>query len=153
MRTIKKNLVLLLAVLLAGACFTAQADETGCRAAITLLSGEKIMVSRFSVRLLEDAAPSTELLVFYDDGQAIMDVRKLRRLTRPVPPKGAKVGEKVEFAFEDVDGRTGRFKIWADYIFSGQIEEGTWNEQAAKIKQIVMNCPAVVSSLTLPPNP
>jgi len=142
-----------LAVLLAGACFTAQADETGCRAAITLLSGEKIMLGQFSVRLLEDAAPSAELLVFYDGGQAIMDLRKLRRLTRPVPPKGAKVGEKVEFVFEDVDGRTGRFKIWADYIFSGQIGKGAWSGQAGNIKQIVMNCPAVVSSLTPPPKP
>jgi len=151
MRTIKTSLLLLLAVLLAGVCFTAQADETGCRAVITLLSGEKITVRQFSVRLLEDAAPSTELLVFYDDGQSIMDVRKLLRLTRPAPPKEAKVGEKVEFAFKDVDGQTGRFQIWADYLFSGRIEEGAWSEQAANIKQIVMNCPAVASSLPLPP--
>lgn len=141
MRTIKTTLLLLLALLLAGACFTAHADETGCRAIITTLSGEKMQVSQFAVRLLEDASPSTALLVFYDGGQSILDLGKLRRLTRLAPAQEAKKGTKVEFAFEASDGQTGKFKIWWNYIFSGQTQIGAWSERVAKIKQVEVNCP------------
>lgn len=141
MRMIKTTLLLMLGMLLAGAAYPAQADETGCRATITSLSGEKIALSQFSVRLLEDAAPSTELLVFHDDGQSIMNVGDLRRLTRLAPAQEAKEGTKVEFAFEASDGQTGKFKIWWNYIFSGQTALGAWSEQAARIKQVRLTCP------------
>lgn len=142
MRMYKKTiLAVLLALLLSGAAFTARADETGCRAVITLLSGEKMPVSQFGARLLEDSSPSTELLVFYDAGQSILDLGKLRRLTRLAPAGEAQRGQKVEFAFLANDGQTGKFKLWAEYIFSGQIELGAWNERAAKIKQIEVTCP------------
>ncbi|MCF8041556.1 MAG: hypothetical protein K9K65_17315 [Desulfarculaceae bacterium] len=120
---------------------SAQADETGCRAAITNLSGEKVTVNQFSVRLLEDAAPSTELLVFNADGQSILNLGDLRRLTRLTSFNDGKHDQKVEFAFQDDQGRTGRFKIWWDYIFSGQTPLGTWSEQAAKIKHVEISCP------------
>lgn len=105
------------------------------------LYGEQVTVSRFSVRLLEDAAPGTDLLAFYEDGQALLNVGYWRRLTRLAPVKEAKPGSKVEFLFQDQEGKTGRFKIWADYIFSGQIAEGSWSEQAARIKEVVIKCP------------
>lgn len=146
MRVIKTTLQLMLAMLLFGACFSAQADETGCRADITNLDGEKITVSRFSVRLLEDAAPSTELLVFNADGQSILDLGDLRRLTRLTSSNDGKHGQKVAFSFEDGQGHTGKFKIWWDYIFSGQTEMGAWSEQAFKIKQVLITCPPPLQS-------
>lgn len=124
-----------------GAAYNAQADDTGCRAVITTLSGEKMQVSKLAARLLEEAFPGTQLLVFFDGGQSILDLGDLRRLSRISPAKEAKPGTKVTFSFKDKQGKTGTFKIWANYIFSGQIQEGSWSESVAKIKQMVITCP------------
>ena len=65
----------------------------------------------------------------------------MRRLSRLAPPGVAQEGQKVEFAFVANDGQTGKFKIWAEYIFSGQIALGAWSERAGRIKQIEVSCP------------
>lgn len=143
MRLIKTILLLLWLslALLAGPADMARADETGCQATITLLSGEKIKVSQFAVRLLEDAFPGAQLLVFQDDEQLILDLRKLRRLTRLASSGDDKRGQKVGFAFEANDGQTGKVQTWASYIFSGQIAFGSWSERAGNIKQVQIACP------------
>ena len=135
------SIIMLLAVLLAGACFNAHADDTGCRATITTLDGEVVKVKNLASRLLESAFPGTQLMVSYDQGESILDLGDLRAMTRLSPPGKAKQGTKVWFSFKDKQGKTGKFKIWENYIFSGEIQEGNWSEQAASIKTMHITCP------------
>ena len=142
MHSPKALLVVLLAVLLATMIGPAYADETDCRGIITLLDGGKVEVRDLSVRLMEASSPDTELLVFFDGGQSVINLNKLKRITRLHPPGEAQRGQKVRFAFETADGQKGEFKIWAEYIFSGRMALGRLSERAAKIKCIELSCPA-----------
>ncbi len=132
----------LCAALLALACLavSALADESGCTAKITLLGGEKVTVTNFGVRVLQEAFWGTEMAVRFDQGQDLIDIRKLRRLERLVPSHKVGSGKNVTFAFETAKGQKGRFKVDGGYFLGGETPLGDWSVIAGQVQRIGLQC-------------
>jgi len=133
---------LLGAALLALACLAAPAlaDQSGCTAKITLLGGKKITVTNFGVRVIQEAFWGAQMAVRYDQGQDLIDIRKLRRLERVAPPHKVGSGTNVTFAFETAKGQKGRFNVDGGYFLGGQTPLGDWSIIAGQVQRIKLQC-------------
>ncbi|MCB2226603.1 MAG: hypothetical protein KQH53_07980 [Desulfarculaceae bacterium] len=118
----------------------ALADETGCAAKVTMLGGEVMRVKNFGARLLQADFLATEVVVQMDEGQATIDLRDLKSMTRLDPPTKASSGQLVTFAYVAKDGTKGTFKIDGGYYLSGQFSLGDWTVTAGEVKQVVLDC-------------
>ncbi len=139
----KRALLLLLVLPLVLAAWSggARADESGCTATVVLVNGDKVTVTDFGVRLLEDAFKGIHMVVEYESGQSIINIRKLARLTRVSPPGEVPQGRKVTFAFETTTGGKGRLRIDSGYIFAGRMPLGAWKVLAGQVKDLRLRCP------------
>jgi hypothetical protein len=139
----RRVLLLLLVLPLMLACWGggARADESGCKATVVLVNGEKAKVANFGVRLLEDAFIGTQMMVKYEGGQAIINIRKLARLTRVAPAGEVPKGRMVTFAFQTTGGSKGKLRIDSGYIFAGRLPLGDWKVFAGQVKEVKLRCP------------
>eukprot|EP01022_Parablepharisma_sp_SALTPOND_P035556 TRINITY_DN9578_c0_g2_i1.p2 TRINITY_DN9578_c0_g2~~TRINITY_DN9578_c0_g2_i1.p2 ORF type:complete len:450 (-),score=175.74 TRINITY_DN9578_c0_g2_i1:807-2156(-) len=126
---------------LACAAAPALADESGCTAKVTLQGGKKLTVTNFQARVMRgEGYWGNQLIVFYDEGQATVNVSTLRRMKRLAPPKKAYSGTLVTFAFETVKGEKGTFKVDGGYFMGGNIPLGDWSVIAGEVEDIRLQC-------------
>ncbi|MCF8033418.1 MAG: hypothetical protein K9K66_03720 [Desulfarculaceae bacterium] len=121
-------------------CTSALAQDFGCNATITTLSGEKKHLSSAGVSLRSRGFLGYRLSVRYDYGDAIIDIRNLRSITKLPPLKKIRGTYLLKFSFETTDGQKGIMKINSKYYIGGEVPIGVWKISFGEVKKVVFDC-------------
>ncbi len=119
----------------------ARADESGCRAVVTLVRGGSRHITEVAGRVGQGEMTTTVLVVTMDGGDELLAISRLQKLDRMAATKHDQDNNLERFAFRDRKGHKGQFLIDGDFMLVGQTADGPWAGAFNNIKSVSLVCP------------